>query len=129
MRRIAFVVALVAGCTKAVEPAPVAAPSRVTTRWVTLGEGFTAQNDRQHITLGPQYGSFRRIRVEGIHGRPVIQQVAIEYADREMQVVPVGQPLRPGQAEVIDLHGRDRGINRIIVFTAPGYGAYSVFGT
>jgi len=127
MRCLAIIVAVaLAGCTATVQ-AP--APPVTAARWVSLGEGFTAQNDRQEITLGPQYGAFRRIRVEGIHGRPVIHQVAIEYSDRETQIVPIGQRLRPGQAQVIDLHGRDRSIDQIIVYTEPGYGAYSVFGT
>jgi hypothetical protein len=126
-----------AGCVGTVETRPGYsgnAPSstyhtgRFHESWVTLADHFSAQTDRQFINLRGNGGEFTRLRVEAVGGAPVIQQVAIEYANGTTQKVPVNARLPDGEAQVIDVNGAP--INRIVVYADPRFGgAYSVFGT
>ena len=99
---------------------------RVSTRWVTLANNYSAQSNRQFIHV--DNGDFRRIRVEAVRGTPVIKQVAVEFNDvPNTQVIQMDARLTPGQGQTISLNGRD--VKRVIVYTDPSYGgAYSVFG-
>lgn len=99
--------------------------------WVTLAEAYSADSERQFINLEGRGGEFRRLRIEGVRGEPVITRVAIEYMDRDMQIVDLNERLSRGEGEVIQLHGRGQRINRIIVYTDPerGRGRYTVYGT
>jgi hypothetical protein len=114
------------------QPAPPAVqPAPVQPGWVTLADAYSADSERQFINLLGRGGEFHRLRIEGVRGAPVITRVAIEYMDRDMQVVDLNQRLSRGEDEVIRLNGRGQRINRIIVYTDParGGGKYSVFGT
>ena len=143
MRSIFFVAALgLLGCEAQVQSRPVysttqpgyAEPTvvernpRFRENWVTLADGYSAQTDRQFINLRGRE-PLRKIRVEAVHGSPVINQIAIEYMDGNTQKVPINARLPNGEAQVIDVnHGQP--INRIIVYADPRFGgSYSVFGT
>jgi hypothetical protein len=96
-------------------------------RWVPIARGYSASTDRAFIKLRGE--PFRRIRIEAVRGRPVIQKIAIEFQNRETQAVDLDMRLRRGEGEVIDLHGGERRINRIIVYTDPrSRGSYTVYG-
>jgi len=146
MKRIGFlfisaVIGSAAGCAATVssEPAYVARPAptyhprdrerRIESRWMTLADGYSAQAEKQTIKLGPAFGQLSKIRVEAVRGEPAIYQIAIEYADQHTQVVPINARFAPGEGQVIDLDGRRTGVNRIVVYTTPSRGSYSVFGT
>jgi hypothetical protein len=97
-------------------------------RWTPLATGYNARSERQFINLGGR-GAYRKLRIEGVRGEPVILKIAIEYADRTNQAVEYREALPRGAGEVIDLNGDVRRINRIIVYTDPGSrGSYSVYG-
>lgn len=136
------------GCEARIQTEPVYATTRpapppppvTTTRperpppqagWVTLAESYSADSERQFINLLGRGGEFRRLRIEGVRGEPMITRIAIEYMDRDMQVVDLNERLSRGEDEVIQLHGRGQRINRIIVYTDPvrGRGRYTVYGT
>lgn len=139
MKRLAlfaFITSLAGACTASVssDPAyPRSGPGpraeRVQTRWVTLADRYSADSNRQQIAIRGQ-DAFRRIRIEGSRGAPVIKQVAIEFADtRDTQVIRMDERLAPGQGRTIDLNGGRRPVQRIIIYTAPEYGgSYSVYG-
>jgi hypothetical protein len=101
MTRLAFVLSIAiagaAGCAATVrteptyashEPSPYhtsrAAP--VNSRWVTIADRYSADNDRQFISVNG--GEFRRLRLEAVRGAPVIHKVAIEFvnANRETDI-------------------------------------------
>jgi hypothetical protein len=137
MKRIALLLGcLIAGgaCTAEVRSQPTYAtayhsgrPGRVHERWVTLARGYSADTNRQFINVNSRLNT---IRVEADRGAPVIRQVAIEYTDGSpTQVVKIDQQLRRGQGYTIDLNGRNRAVNRVIVYSDASYGgAYSVLG-
>lgn len=98
-------------------------------RWQPLATGYNARTDRQFINLAGR-GAYRKLRIEGVRGEPVILKIAIEFADRSNQAVEYRESLPAGTGEVIDLNGDARRINRIIVYTDPhSRGSYSVYGS
>jgi hypothetical protein len=96
-------------------------------RWVPLARGYSARTDRQFINLGG--ARYRKLRIEGVRGEPVILKIGIEFWDKTNQAVEYRESLPAGTGEVIDLNGGERRINRIIVYTDPhSRGSYSVYG-
>lgn len=136
MKHIALLIvsatAFGAGCAATVDSRPGYATGparhepRVSTRWVTLADHFSANANRQFIHV--DRGDLRRIRVEAVRGTPVIKQVAVEFNDvPDTQIIQLDARLTPGQGQTISLNGRD--VKRVIVYTEPSYGGeYSVFG-
>ena len=125
-----------AGCAATVRTEPTYAshePSqyqtaRVNSRWVTIADRYSADNDRQFISVNG--GEFRRLRLEAVRGAPVIHKVAIEFVnDPDVQVIDINARLREGEGQDIDLNGGRRQVRRIVVYSEPGSGgAYSVYG-
>jgi hypothetical protein len=96
-------------------------------RWAPIARNYNTSTDRQFIKLRGE--QFRRIRIQGVRGRPVIQKIAIEFMNRETQAIDLDMRLRRGEGEVIDLQGGERRINRIIVYTdTRSRGSYSLYG-
>jgi hypothetical protein len=96
-------------------------------RWTPLAQGFSARTERQFINLGG--ARFRKLRIEGVRGDPMITRVAVEFNDKSVQVMDYQDSLPAGTGEVIDLNGDVRRINRIIVYAAPNSrGSYSIYG-
>lgn len=96
-------------------------------RWTPLARGYSSRSDRQFIPVRGE--AFRKLRIEGVRGRPVIQKIAIEFMNRSTQAVDLDMELERGTGEVIDLNGDVRRINRIIVYTDPrSRGAYTLYG-
>lgn len=133
MTRLALLFATLLGaCAGTIEsqPAYVASPSyggRVTTRWVTLADRYSGATPSQQI-LTRGMGDFRRIRIEGAGGAPVIDHVTIDYENQPPQIVPVQARLTPGQGKTIPLNG-DGAVKRVIVYSDPAYGGrYNVYG-
>jgi len=96
-------------------------------RWFPLATRFSANAHRQFINVR---GSERldKLRIEADRGTPVINQIAIEYTDGNTQKVRLDERLPAGSGEVIHLNP-DQRIQRIIVYTEPGYGGqYSIYG-
>lgn len=97
-------------------------------RWVPLARGVSARTERQFIHVGGD-GRYRRLWIEAVRGEPVIRRIAIVFSDRTRQVIEYRDALPAGTGAMIDLHGRDRRIQRIIIHTDPwSRGAYSVYG-
>lgn len=138
MMKLIIPILLATGCAATVRTQPTYATSepayrepahrgRVSSRWVTIADRYSADNDRQFIAVN---GEFRRLRVEAVRGAPVIHKVAIEFQnDPNVQVHDINARMRDGQAETIDLNGGVRQVRRIVVYTEPGRGgAYSIYG-
>lgn len=97
-------------------------------RWTPLATGYSARTERQFIKIGGQ-GRYKKLRIEGVRGEPVILKVAVEFSDRSTQAVEYNDSFPRGTGEVIDLNGDTRRIHRIIVYTDPrSRGSYSVYG-
>jgi len=97
-------------------------------RWTPLARSFNAETDVQDIFV--QNRPFSKLRIEGVRGEPVIQKIAIEFANKTSQEVELGMRLTGGAGEVIDLNGGVRKITRIIVWSAPRtHGTFSVYGS
>jgi hypothetical protein len=96
--------------------------------WMTIGDHLSAESNRQFINLN--YAPVSQLVVQAERGAPLIVQVAIDYGPGAgTQVVKLNQQLgRFGNdSQVIDLNGRGRAVNRVIVYTDPRFGgAYSV---
>lgn len=96
-------------------------------RWVPIARGYSARTDRQMINVGN--GKFRKIRIEGVRGEPLVTKIAIEFADQSTQAIDLDTRLPAGAGEVIDLNGDVRRVHRIIVYTdAHRGGSYSIYG-
>jgi hypothetical protein len=96
-------------------------------RWVSLARGYSARSDRQFIQVRGERLS--KLRIEADRGAPVIEKIAIEFGNGEMQAVDLNMRLTRGTGEVIDLNGRDRRVRRVIVYTdSRSRGAYSLYG-
>jgi hypothetical protein len=97
-------------------------------RWSPLATGFNAHTERQFINVGGPRG-FKKLRIEGTRGNPVIMKVLVEFADKTQQLMEYRDSFPAGTGEVIDLNGDTRHINRIVVYTDPNSrGSYSVYG-
>ena len=96
--------------------------------WVPLAERYTANTDRQDIEVGGQIGRFRLLRLQAVRGRPVIHRLDVEFLDRTHRQYNIESALDQGGI-VVRLHGGQRGIRRITVFTEPSHhAAYEIFG-
>jgi hypothetical protein len=97
------------------------------TEWMVIGDHLSADANRQFINLN--YAPVSQLVIQAERGAPRINQVAIEYAPGDTQVVKLNQQLgRYGNdSQVIDLNGRGRPVNRVIVYTDARFGgSYSV---
>jgi len=98
-------------------------------RWVMLARANDARSERQFIHVDGA-GRYRKLRIEGVRGEPVIAKIGIEFSDGTNQVVDYRESLPAGAGEVIDLNGGDRRISRIMVYTDPhSRGSYAVYGS
>jgi len=98
-------------------------------RWVSLGNGYKAYNARQQIAVDPN-NRYRKIRIEGTSGAPMVTRVMVEFGNGQRQVVDLNERLNGGAGSVIDLNGDTRHIRRIVVQTdGRSRGEYAVYGT
>lgn len=95
--------------------------------WIFLARRHSGDSDRQVIDLGGR--RLRALRIEAVRGAPAILGLDIEFESGAVQAVALDARLPRGAGEVIDLAGRERRIQRIVVYTDPGSrGMYMVFG-
>lgn len=100
-------------------------------RWLTLSAGIPNNEYRHIINLDPGVGRLEKIRVSVDTGRVFVRQIAVIFADGTNRKFRVDQRLRAGEVAVVDLPGRARAVERVIVYTDParrwrGTGSYSV---
>jgi len=101
---------------------------RFADRWMTLSTYTPARQGRETVTLTGRDRKIDRIRIQAARGAPKIRRVIVQYANREVQRMPINMQLSPGQNQVIQLD-RDRRVASITVETDPRYGgAYSLYG-
>ncbi len=97
-------------------------------RWVPITRGNSRTGRTDFFLPGKQ--RYRKIRIEGIRGEPVIAKVAIEFANGGTQLVYVNAALPVGAGEVIDLTNDVRTVTRVIVDTNPqSRGQFAVYGS
>ena len=88
-----------------------------TYRPVTLASGMHFSGGRTFITVGAQQGRFGTLQISGATGRTLIQQVYVEFANGQEQVIRnVNRTLHANQSLTLDLDGNRRGIARIVVY-------------
>jgi hypothetical protein len=104
-------------------------------QWVELADNV--QNDRQRvfIPVGRQAGRFEKVLFDVDRGSVLVRQIVVQFANGRDQRIRVDRYIGARQGGlVIDLNGRRRAIQRVIVYTEPGYrrynrGTYSVYAT
>ncbi len=102
---------------------------RYESRWMTLSRATPARQGRDTVTLRGPDRRIDRLKIEADRGAPRIRRVIVQYANREVERLPVDVQLARGQQQIIQLD-RDRRVARITVETDPRFaGAYSLYGT
>jgi hypothetical protein len=92
-------------------------------RWLTIANMYSAETNRQFLHLRDQV--YDKLRIEAVRGAPMINQIAVLYANGTTQVVKLRERLPWGAGEVIRLNREP--IRRVVVYTDPRYGgAYSI---
>lgn len=81
---------------------------------------------RKDVVLGGEAGMFRGLTIQGERGSTYLMKVVIEFADGDVQQVPLDATLHNGEALSINLDGRFRAIHRILVYRADGGEALSM---
>lgn len=106
------------------------------TQWVTLSGSVPTTEFKHSITVTPGAGRFDKVRVNIDSGRVLVRQVVVIFADNTTQKLRVDRWMRAGQVTELDLPGRFRAVNRIIVYTDRGNfygpgprGTYSVLAS
>jgi hypothetical protein len=106
------------------------------TQWVTLSGSVPTTENRHFIKVTPGAGRFDKVRLSIDSGRVLVRQIVVNFADNTSQKLRVDRWMRAGQVTDIDLPGRFRAVNRIIVYTDRGYfygpgprGTYSVLAS
>jgi hypothetical protein len=87
--------------------------------WVTLTAPLANFNNREFIRIGRDQGRFERLRLDVEAGRVYVRQVLINFADGTSQKLLLNRFLRAGEHIQIDVPGRARAINRLVVYTDP----------
>lgn len=85
---------------------------------VSLASGLTFQGQgRKLISVGAQAGRFGKLEINAANGRTHIQQVYIQFANGQEQVIRnLNRTLAPGECLTLDLDGNKRSIKRIMVY-------------
>lgn len=119
-------------------PPPVVQPQPgpVEERWVELAAPQRNDDNRDFIAIGPDQGRYRRIRLDVTRGSLTLRQVVVEFGNGENQKVRVDRSIvagGPDSSLVIDLEGRNRVVQRILVYMDPAQarrdrGQYRLFG-
>jgi hypothetical protein len=89
-------------------------------QWVTLSGSVPTTENRHFIKVTPAAGRFDKIRLQIDSGRVLVKQILVTFSDNTSQKVRVDRWMRAGQATDIDLPGRFRAVNQIVVYTEPG---------
>jgi len=101
-------------------------------RPVTLASGLSFAGDgRKFITVGAQAGRFETLQISAAGGRTFLQQVYVQFANGQEQVIRnLDRTLTGNESVTLDLDGGRRGIRRIVVYGNNGRrrsaGAFSV---
>ena len=93
--------------------------------WVTLTAPLANYNNREFIRIGRHQGRFERLRLDVGAGRVFVRQVLINFTDGTSQKILLGRFLRAGEHIDIDVPGRARAINGLVVYTDPARGRRS----
>ena len=90
-------------------------------RPVTLASGMHFANDgRSFITVGAQAGMFGKLDISAAGGRTFVQQVYIQFANGQEQVIRnLNRTLTGNECLSLDLDGGRRAIKRIVVYGNP----------
>ena len=93
--------------------------------WVTLTAPLANYNNREFIKIGARQGRFERLRLDVPAGRVFVRQVLINFSDGTSQKLLLDRFLRAGEHIDIDIPGRARAINGMVVYTDPARGRRS----
>ena len=97
--------------------------------WTQLAPVHSARTQTQQIMLNGNHQRLRKLRIQAVHGAPVVTRVTIDYMHRPAQVVQVHARVGRDNGTVIRIDP-NASIQRILVYTEPRYGgAYTVLGT
>jgi hypothetical protein len=95
---------------------------RVANQWVTLDTAIPNNTNRHIIKVYGNQGRLERVRLSIDSGRVLVRQIAVEFTDGTWQKMRVDRFLRAGEATELDLPGRFRAVQRVIVYTDPARG-------
>lgn len=90
-------------------------------RPVLLASGMHFANDgRTFITVGAEVGRFGKLDITAAGGRTFVQQVYIQFANGQEQVIRnLNRTLTGNECLTLDLDGGRRAIKRIVVYGNP----------
>ena len=84
-------------------------------QWVTIGSGKLSARGRRMVDVSSAR-SFETLKLEA-NGRMFVDKIAITYGNGETQLVQLAKRLGRGDSALtIDLEGRARKIDKIVVF-------------
>ena len=91
-------------------------------RPVTLASGLSFAGDgRKFITVGAQAGQFETLQISAAGGRTFLQQVYVQFANGQEQVIRnLDRTLIGNESVTLDLDGGRRAIRRIVVYGNDG---------
>src|SRR5215208_5900650 len=92
---------------------------------LAVGLKYERSQYRKDIDMTSQ-NAMRGLLVEGMRGQTYLMKIVIEFANGEIQQVPLNTTLYAGQSFRVDLDGRFRKMQRILVYRADGYEALTM---
>jgi hypothetical protein len=104
------------------------APPQSVEGWRNLGVPAEVSPIQRTIVLSGQGGKIATLMIKGVSGEPEIEQVIIEYMDKNQKKVDVNRRFVPGDGQVLELKD-DRPIDKITIFMDPdSQGTFEIFG-
>jgi hypothetical protein len=94
--------------------------------WVVLGKAHTVDLAQTHLITTTE--PFDELLVKAVDGEPEIEQIEIQYRDRQSRTVRLERRFAAGEGQVIELRDK-RAIEKIVVHTDPDtQGDYVLYG-
>jgi hypothetical protein len=91
-------------------------------RWVPLASGVRARDGQMVVSLGKRAGRFDRFQLRVDTGSVFVRRFTVMYKDRSMEKIDLNRRLRAGEVLDVDVPGRGRVINRLIITPARAQG-------
>lgn len=98
------------------EAEPRASPPVPDGEWVELASPTPAKHGKEFISVDPDGGPYRQLRVEAASGKPIVQRVVVHYTDGVKRETWIGKALTARRPTAVVLL-RGSAIDQIVVHT------------
>lgn len=96
---------------------PRAAPPPVPDgEWVELASPTPAKHGKEFISVDPEGGPYRQLRIDAASGKPIVQRVVVHYSDGIKRETWIGKELTERRPSALVLL-RGTAIEQIVVHT------------